>query len=141
MLDCFRPRDGGILAPGIHRSEQLESSREARRRSEAVRRRTNSRFGSNGRVPRLLPERHSWRDRRLQPKTAFLRFPPVHSADLVGKQSRRKMTAICAKKRFCEGVRFGDLMQRLLGDAAACDRLFQRVVGEAVEDAYKAGGK
>jgi hypothetical protein len=32
-------------------------------------------------------------------------------------------------------------MQRLLGDAAACDRLFQRVVEEAVEDANKAGEK
>jgi hypothetical protein len=42
---------------------------------------------------------------------------------------------------FCEGVRFGDLMQRLLGDAAACDRLFQRVVEAAVEDANKAGEK
>src|SRR5580704_9832778 len=108
---------------------------------EAVRRRTNSRFGSNGRVPRLLPERRSWRNRRLQPKTAFLRFAPVRRADLVGQQSRRQMTAICAKQRFCEGVRFGDLMQRLLGDAAACDRLFQRIVEAAVEAANKAGEK
>ena len=45
------------------------------------------------------------------------------------------------KQLFCEGVRFGDLMQRLLGDAAACDRLFQRVVEAAVENANKAGEK
>jgi hypothetical protein len=51
------------------------------------------------------------------------------------------MTAICAKQRFCEGVRFGDLMQRLLGDAAACDRSFQRIVEAAVEAANKAGEK
>ena len=51
------------------------------------------------------------------------------------------MTAISAKKRFCEGVRFGDLMQRLLGDAAACDRLFQSIVEAAVEAANKAGEK
>ena len=51
------------------------------------------------------------------------------------------MTAICAKQLFCEGVRFGDLMQRLLGDAAACDRLFQRIVEAAVEAANKAGEK
>jgi hypothetical protein len=51
------------------------------------------------------------------------------------------MSGKCAKQLFCEGVRFGDLMQRLLGDAAACDRLFQRVVEEAVEDANKAGEK
>ena len=51
------------------------------------------------------------------------------------------MTASCAKQLFCGGVRFGDLMQRLLGDAAACDRLFQRVVETAVEDANKAGEK
>jgi hypothetical protein len=75
-LDCFRPRDGRVLAPGIHASGRLGSSREARRRSKAVRRRTNSRFGSNGRVRRLLPERRSWRNRRLQSKTAFCAFLP-----------------------------------------------------------------
>jgi hypothetical protein len=32
-------------------------------------------------------------------------------------------------------------MQRLFGDAAACDRLFQRVVEAAVEDANKVGEK
>jgi hypothetical protein len=55
--------------------------------------------------------------------------------------SFRATTAICAKQLFCEGVRFGDLIQRLLGDAAACDRLFQRIVEAAVEDANKAGEK
>jgi hypothetical protein len=57
MPDCFLPRDGRILAPGIHASGQLESSREARRRAKVVQRRTNSRLGLNGRVRRLLPER------------------------------------------------------------------------------------
>ena len=27
-----------------------------------------------------------WRNRHLQPKTAFSRFPPVHRVDLEGKQ-------------------------------------------------------
>jgi hypothetical protein len=76
-LDCFRPRDGRVLAPGIHASGRLGSSREARRRSKAVRRRTNSRFGSNGRVRRLLPERRSWRNRRLQSKTAICAKRPA----------------------------------------------------------------
>ncbi len=49
------------------------------------------------------------------------------------------MIAICARQLFCEGMRFGDLMPRLLGNAAACDQLFQTVVGAAVEIADKLG--
>jgi hypothetical protein len=63
------------------------------------------------------------------------------SVDLTCLPRRQGMAAICAKQLLCEGMRFGDLMQRLLGDAAACDRLFQRVVEAAVEDANKAGEK
>ncbi len=49
-------------------------------------------------------------------------------------------TAACgAKQLFREGVRFGDLMPRLLGDAAACDQLFQTVAEAAVEIADKLG--
>jgi Aconitase X len=48
MLDCFRPRDGRILAPRIHARGQLGSSREARRRSKVVGRRANPRFGAFG---------------------------------------------------------------------------------------------
>jgi hypothetical protein len=48
----------------------------------------------------------SWRKRRLQPKTAFSRFPPVHRAepegplrvDLTRSPSRRRTTGICAKE-------------------------------------------
>ena len=48
----------------------------------------------------------SRRNRRLRPKTAFSRFPPVHGADPEGQQrvdltrspSRRRMTAICVRR-------------------------------------------
>lgn len=59
--------------------------------------------------------------------------------DLTGSANPQEGSGICAKQRFCEGVRFGSLMQRLLHDEAACDRLFQRVVEAEVEIADKAG--
>ncbi len=48
----------------------------------------------------------TWRNRSLQPKTAFSRFPPVHRADLEGRQrvdcaisqGRPARAAICAQR-------------------------------------------
>jgi hypothetical protein len=36
------------------------------------------RFGQNGGFEACCTDGSSWRDPRLQPKTAFFRFPPVH---------------------------------------------------------------
>ncbi len=43
--------------------------------------------------------------------------------------------ALCSIVEQVEGVKFGELMRRLVGDAAACDQLFQTVVGRAVKAA------
>jgi len=45
--------------------------------------------------------------------------------------------ALCKIVEQVEGVRFGELMRRLSGDAAACDQLFQEVVEAVVEAASK----
>ncbi len=47
--------------------------------------------------------------------------------------------ALCKIVEQVEGVRFGEAMRRLAGDAAACDQLFQEVVAAAVEAASKIG--
>jgi hypothetical protein len=41
--------------------------------------------GSRERADRSPSERSLWRDRLLQPKTAFWHFPPVHWVDLEGR--------------------------------------------------------
>ena len=55
-----------------------------------------------------MPKKHLcfWPNLRHQPKTAFSRLPPLHRANLEGRlrvdltrsRSRRRMTAICAKR-------------------------------------------
>ena len=49
--------------------------------------------------------------------------------------------ALCKIVEQVEGVHFGGLMRRLVGDAGACDQLFYGVVEAAVEAASKTGEK
>jgi len=63
------------------------------------------RLGSNGRVRVCFSDGGFRRNRRLQPKTALSRFPPVDRADFERQQrvvltrspSRRRTTGICAE--------------------------------------------
>jgi hypothetical protein len=45
--------------------------------------------------------------------------------------------ALCATVEAVDGVRFGALMGRLVGDTAQCDALLQRVIAAALEAASK----
>jgi tetratricopeptide (TPR) repeat protein len=65
------------------------------------------------------------------------------TADICASREARALPAdfdaLCKIVEQVEGVRFGDLMRDLVGDAAACDQLFQRVVEAAVEAAGRSG--